>query len=75
MKIGLLLFPFVLLGVSGCGTINRMNSLVNESTNSIYSNVDAVQSSTAAIRTNARLVDESTRTIVENKRLLEAASH
>lgn len=74
MKKCSILLPFILLSLGGCATINRMNNLVNESSDSIQANREAVERSTAAIHRNARVVEASTRTIEENRRLIESAS-
>lgn len=72
MKAKYLVFPFALLLLSGCGTADRMNQLVNESTYSINANREAVARSNAVIAENARLIEESTKTIEENGRHLQS---
>jgi hypothetical protein len=74
MKKTLLLLPILLVGLSGCNIANRMISLVNESTDSINANREAVERSTAEIRYNKQLIDASTHEIEENHRNLEAAA-
>lgn len=69
------LFLFATLSVTGCGTVEKMNRLVNESTCSINANADAIERSTEAVRRNAALVDASNRAIEENRRLLESEMH
>lgn len=75
MRQSLLLIPIIGGALSGCGTVEKMNRLVNESTCSIDANTDAVQRSTQAVRRNAELVEASNRSIEENRKLLESQSH
>ena len=74
MKKMIFLLPIVLVCLTGCDTVNRMNRLVNESTCSIYQNAQAVQQSTAVIQQNQQVINESTKTIEENNRLLQKAA-
>ncbi len=74
MKRILLLLPCVLLGSTSCSTVTRLNCMINQSTQSIYANQEAVDRSTEVIRKNARLIEESNRAIEENRRLLESMS-
>jgi hypothetical protein len=64
----------VLIHLTSCGTLDRMTCLVNQSTDSIYANIEVVETSTAVIRQNSQLVDESSKTIEENHKLLQAAA-
>lgn len=64
-----------LLALTGCGTIQKMNRLVNESTCSIHANADAIERSTEAVKRNAALVEASNQAIAENHRLLESELH
>lgn len=75
MKSFLILVPLIACALSGCGTVDKMNRLVNESTCSIDANRDAAQRSTQAVRKNAALVEASNRSIEENRKLLESQSH
>ena len=73
MKPSLIAFPIMLIGMSACcSPIDRMNALINESTDSINSNSAAIQSSTEVIRQNKVLIDQSTQTIQENRKHLES---
>lgn len=63
----------LLLGVTSCGTVNRMVDLMNESSESIESNTCAIQRSTQTIRQNARAIQASTETLKANRQSLEAA--
>lgn len=74
MKKFLFLLPIGLVSLTSCGTINKMNYLVNESTNSIYENAQAVQESTAVIQRNQQIINASTRTLQENRSLIEKAA-
>lgn len=74
MKKFLFLLPIILVSLTSCGTINRMNDLVSGSTNSIYENAQAVQQSTAVIQQNQQIINESTRTLQENRSLIEKAA-
>jgi hypothetical protein len=70
---GKTLFLFGILALSSCGTIDRMNSLVNQSTYAIQENGQAIAQSTEQIRQNQADVEGSTRALQENKKLLDAA--
>lgn len=74
MKCYLYFLPVALLGLTGCGTIDKMNCLVNQSTMAIQANAEAVQLSTCVIQQNARLVEETNKVVQENQHLLEEAS-
>lgn len=71
MKRAILLISAV--GLSGCGTIDQLNYLVNESTASIQQNTSIIQQDTEVILINAALVNESTQALIQNQRSLEAA--
>ncbi|NGX58402.1 MAG: hypothetical protein K940chlam3_01309, partial [Chlamydiae bacterium] len=49
MKPGLILLPIISLSLSGCGTMEQMNRLIDESTESIQCNRIAVERSTEVI--------------------------
>lgn len=74
MKCYFFFLPLSLLSLTACGTIDRMNCLVNQSTCSIQANAEAVQWSTCVIQQNAQLVEETNRVIEENHRLLQEAA-
>lgn len=74
MKQHYLLLPIVLISLTSCSTVRRMNDLINQSSYSIDANRQAIDRSTEVINQNARVVDESTKAIEENKRHLEALS-
>lgn len=57
--------------LSSCDTVDRMNCLVNQSTESIQANSEAVAYSSAVIQQNARLVTDSSQAIEANRLLLE----
>lgn len=65
-------FPLLMLCFGCCSPIDRLNTLVNASTQSIQANSNAVSRSTSAIRKNGALVEESSNTIEVNRRLLES---
>lgn len=69
-----LMLSLALAAMTGCGTINQMNDLVNASTCSIDANREAVERSTAVIRRNGELVSASSRAIEENRQHLEEAT-
>lgn len=71
MKTLLLAIPALML-LSGC-IVEDLNSAVNASTYTIYSNIDAVQRSNDAVQRNCSLVNQSNQVVSENRRLLEAA--
>jgi hypothetical protein len=75
MNKGAFLIPIVLLSLTSCGTINKLNCLVNASTDSIYQNAAWVEISTERIRENTRIINESTRAIEENQRHIEAMAN
>ncbi len=66
------LFFVVFFACSSCGTVNRMNALMNESSDSIDANREAVQRSTQLIRENQKKIEASTATIKENRKQLES---
>jgi len=74
VKFQLLALPIALATLTACGTIDRLNCLVNQSTESISANAQAVQWNTCVVQQNAQLVQETNRAIEENRRLLEAVS-
>lgn len=63
-----------LISLTSCGTINRMNALINESSYAIEANRQAIDRSSEVIHQNARLIDQSSKAIEENRRHLEALS-
>jgi len=69
---------FVLLALAplftSCG-IERMASLIEQSTNNINENREAVEYSTQAIRKNRELVEESSKALEENYKLIQAAKN
>lgn len=74
MKKYLLIYGAILSIFTGCDTVNRLNSLVHQSSNSIDANREAVEYNTMVILRNKQLVGESNRTLEENRRGLEALS-
>lgn len=66
-----LLFLLPLFALSGCGTIQELNDLVNESTYSIDQNTDQIDRSTEVIYRNGELIEASSRAIRENHKQLE----
>lgn len=73
MKICTTLFPILLAILSSCGTAERLNCLINQSTASIHANREIVEMNTQMIRHNAQVINASTETIKENQHQLEAA--
>ena len=71
MKTQLTILPLLLLGVTSCSTMQRVNDLVNESTYTINTNAAIVRKSTATILDNARKVDDNTKALRENKEHLQ----
>lgn len=67
------LLPLFLMSFTSCGTIQKMNDLVNSSTCSIEANSDAIARANQAIQRNAQLVQESSAAIEENRKHLDAA--
>lgn len=57
--------------LSGC-IVEDLNSAVNASTYTIYSNQEAVNRSSERIRENCALVSESNAVLEENRRLLNS---
>ena len=72
MKKGILLAPILLLCLTGCGTAERMNCLVKQSTQSIHCNRMAIERSTEVIKENGELIERSNKVLEENRRSLEA---
>lgn len=66
------LLPLLLVSVTSCGTVQKMNDLVNQSTCSIEANSDAIERANQAIQRNAQLVKESSAAIEENRKHLDA---
>ncbi|MFV0341200.1 MAG: hypothetical protein ACK5MA_11350 [Parachlamydiaceae bacterium] len=75
MKKSAILIPLMGLALASCGTVDKMNRLVQESTCSIYANSDAIQRSTEAVNRNAALVEASNQAIEENRKVLQSAGH
>lgn len=73
MKKYLLIAPFI-LSLSGCGTIDNMVGLLNESTEGINNNTCQVEQDTLAIKRNTIAIRQSTATIKQNRSLIEQAS-
>jgi len=71
MKLGYLIIPALLFLSTGCGTMERMNHLVNQSTEAIHCNRMAVEKSTETIRKNAGHIDGSNRALKENHEALQ----
>jgi len=67
-----LMFLALLVALSGCGTVERMNYLVNSSTESIHCNRMAVERSTEVINHNSHLIQESTGALEKNRQVLES---
>ncbi len=74
MKIFLTILPMTLLSLNSCGTIEQMTCLINESTEAISCNSQAIERDTAAICNNVAIITASTETIKENHHQLEKAS-
>ncbi len=74
MKKLLILMPIVLLTLASCGTIDRMNGLINQSTESIHCNREVIERSTETIRHNGELINQSTRALEEKRHQLDAGS-
>lgn len=68
------LIPVMLITMTSCGTVQRLNCMIEQSTESIHANREAIESSTYVIQRNAQLIDESSKAIEENRRHLEAVS-
>jgi methyl-accepting chemotaxis protein len=66
------LLPFLLVSFTSCGTVQKMNDLVNSSTCSIEANSNAIERANQAIQRNAQLVKESSAAIEENRKHLDA---
>ncbi len=64
--------PVMMAILPGCGMVNKMNCMVNESTQAIQCNRRAVEMSTRAIRQNIQAVEDSNQAIAENRRQLDA---
>lgn len=60
-----------LFSLTGCSVADRLNGLVNESTDSINHNRETVERSTEVINRNAQLINETNRVIAENRELIE----
>ncbi len=71
MKFRILMLPALLILTTSCGTIERMNCLVNQSTQSIHCNRMAVERSSEVIRDNGQLIDQSNEVLEQNRRALE----
>lgn len=67
-------FLFILVASTSCGTIQQMNTLVTDSTDSINANREAVEYDTWVIQENARIINDSTRTIQENRRVIDEST-
>ena len=72
MKKQWMILSFALLGLTSCGTVNEMICLINNSTEAIYANEEAVEASTEVIRQNAQIISASTEAVKENRHQLEA---
>lgn len=72
MKKNLMLLPVLAVGLASCGTANQMICLIDQSTEAIHCNREAVESSTVVIDENAMIINASTETIKENGRRLQA---
>lgn len=73
MKKFFVLTPLIVMSLSGCAKIDHMNSVVQQSTESINANREAVQNNTAVIYQNSYFVEESTKALEQNRHLLEKA--
>lgn len=72
MKVQLLFLGVVTLLLPGCGKIEKMNRMVDESTQAIHCNRIAVEQSTCVIRQNIQIIEESNKAIEENRKHLES---
>lgn len=72
MKVQLLLLAVISIALPGCGKIEKMNRMVDESTQAIHCNRIAVEHSTATIRENIHYIEESNKAIEENRKHLES---
>lgn len=66
--------PVALIMFTSCGTVNNLNSMIEESTTSIYLNREAIERSSEVIRQNAMIIEQSNQAIEENRKHLEALS-
>lgn len=73
MKKFFVLAPLMVMSLSGCAKIDQMNSVVQQSTESIHANREAVEINTATIYQNSYFVEESTKALEQNRLLLEKA--
>jgi len=67
-----LLIPVLLVFATGCGTMEQMTHLINESTDSIHCNRMAVERSTEVIKENKGHIEGSSRAIEQNRQALES---
>lgn len=72
MKVQFFLMALLTVALPGCGKIERMNRMVDESTQAIHCNRVAIEHSTAVIRKNIQTIEESNKAIEENRKNLEA---
>lgn len=72
MKAQLFLLAVLVTVLPGCSKIERMNRMVDESTQAIHCNRIAIEHSTAVIRENIHYIEESNKAIEENRRHLES---
>lgn len=63
------------LPLTGCGTAREMICLIDQSTEAIHANREAIEYDTMLINENARVVHESTLMLKENERHLKTLSH
>jgi predicted small secreted protein len=62
------------LTLTSCGTIRRMNELIQESGDAIRLNREAIERNTEAIKKNKEMIDQSNRAIEDNRHHLEQLS-
>lgn len=69
-------FLFIILAgfSTSCGTIQKMNTLVTDSTDSINANREAIEYNTQLVQENARIINDSTRTIQENRQVIDEST-
>ena len=73
MKRLLAILPVALLSLNSCGTIEQMTCLIDESSEAICRNREAVEYSTQVIQENAKVIGASTETVKENFQQLQKA--
>jgi len=67
-----LLIPVFLVLTTGCGTMERMTHLIEQSTQSIHYNRMAVERSTEVIKENSEHIQGSSHAIEQNRKALQS---